>query len=90
MCAGCSYSCQCVLYLLLRHSPIARRLLKCESDDLGEYASDCVLRNKMICAVRLDYGEEEVRRLDLILSTWSDCAQRRDTGQDSLSQIWMQ
>ena len=32
------------------------------------YASACVLRNKMTCAMELDYSEEEVRNVNLTLS----------------------
>ena len=31
------------------------------------YASACVLRNKMTCAMKLDYSEEEVRNVNLTL-----------------------
>ena len=44
----------------------------------------------MTCAEKLDYSEEKVRRFNLTLSSWADCAQRQDTGQEVWSQIqWM-
>ena len=36
------------------------------------------LRNKMICAVNLDYSEEEVRSVNLTRSSSPNCAQRQD------------
>ena len=54
------------------------------------YASACVLRSKMTCAEKLNYSEEKVRRFNLTLSSWADCAQRQDTGQNVWSQIRMQ
>ena len=32
------------------------------------YASVCVLRNKMMCVMKLNYGEEEVRNVNLTRS----------------------
>ena len=54
------------------------------------YASACVLINKMTCAMKLDYSEEEVRSLNLTRSSSLNCAQRQDTGQDVWSWVWMQ
>ena len=51
-------------------------------DEIVEYASACVLRNKMTCAMKLDYSEEEVRSVNLTHSSSPNCAQRQDTGQD--------
>ena len=36
-------------------------------NDPEPYASACVLRNKMTCAMKLDYSEEEVRNVNLTL-----------------------
>ena len=54
------------------------------------YASACVLRSRMTCAEKLDYSEKKVRRFNLTLSSWADCAQRQDRGQDVWSQIRVQ
>ena len=54
------------------------------------YASACVLRNKMTCAVKLKYREEEVRSVNLTRSSSPNCAQRQDTVQDIWSSVWMQ
>ena len=59
-------------------------------DEIVVYASACVLRNKMTCAIKLDYSEEEVRSVNLTRSTSPNCAQRQDTGQDVWSLVWMQ
>ena len=45
--------------------------------------SACVLRNKMTCAIKLDYSEEEVHNVNLTLSSSPSCTQRQDTGQES-------
>ena len=42
------------------------------------YASACVLRNKMTCAVKLDCSENGVCRVNLTVLT----AKGQDTGQD--------
>ena len=44
----------------------------------------------MTCAEKLDYSEEEVRRLNLTLFSCPDYAQMQDTGQDVWRQISMQ
>ena len=59
-----------VLHLLLRHSPIATGLCRYVGASVMKivvYASACVLRNKMTCAMKLDYSEEEVRNVNLTL-----------------------
>ena len=40
----------------------------CMCDEIVVYASACVLRNKMTCAMKMDYSEEEVRSVNLTLS----------------------
>ena len=57
-------------------------------DEILVYASACVLRNKMACAMKLDYNTEEVRSVNLTHSFSPNCAQRQDTGQDVWS--WVQ
>ena len=47
---------------------------------VGAHANACVLRNKMTCAMNMDYSEEEVRSVNLTRSYSSNCAQRQDTG----------
>ena len=49
-----------------------------------------VLRSKMTCTKKMDYSEEKVRRFNLTLSYWADCAQNQDTGQDVWSKIRVQ
>ena len=44
-------------------------------DEIVVYASACVLRNKMTCAMKLDYSEEEVRNVNLTHSSSPNCAQ---------------
>ena len=44
----------------------------------------------MTCAMKLDYSEEEVRRVNLTRSSSPNCAQGQDTGQDVWSWVWMQ
>ena len=36
-----------------------------------------VLRNKITCAMKLDYSEEEVRNVNLTRTSSSNCTQRR-------------
>ena len=53
-------------------SPLAHRhrtlyVCGCKCDEIVVYASACVLRNKMTCAMKLDYSEEEVRNVNLTL-----------------------
>ena len=57
-------------------------------DEIVVYASACVLRNKLTCAMKLDYSEEEV--CNLTHSSSPNCAQRQDTGEDVWSWVWMQ
>ena len=39
------------------------------SDDLVVHASACVFRNKIACAIKLDYSEEEVHIVNFTLSS---------------------
>ena len=48
-----------------------------------------LLRNKMPCAMNLVYSEEDVPSVNLTQSSSPNCAQRRDTGQDVWSWVWM-
>ena len=54
------------------------------------YASACMLRNKMTCAMKFDYSEEEVRSVNLHCSSSPNFGQRQDTGQDIWSWVWIQ
>ena len=54
------------------------------------YASVCVLRNKMSCAMKFDGSEEEEPSVNLTRSSSPNCAQRQDKGQDVWSWVWMQ
>ena len=49
----------------------------------------CVFRNKMTCAMKSDYSEEEVRSVNLTHSSLPNCAQRQDPVQDVWSLVWM-
>ena len=59
-------------------------------DEIVVYVSACVLRNKMMCAMKLDYSEEDVHSVNLTGSSSPKCAQRQDTGQNVWSWVWMQ
>ena len=59
-------------------------------NEIVVHESDCVLRNKMTCAMKLDYNEEEVRSVNLTHSSSLNCTQKQDTGQDVSSWVWMQ
>ena len=60
------------------------------TDDFIMYASACVLRSKMACAVKWDYNEKEVCRVNLTPSPWRVFIQRQDACQDVWNQVWMQ
>ena len=47
----------------------------------------CSLRNKMTCAMKLDYSEKEVRSVNLTHSSSPNSAPRQDTGQDVWSWV---
>ena len=59
-------------------------------DEIIVYASVCVLKNKMTCATKLDYSDEEVRNLNLTHSSSTNCAIRQNTCQDVWSLVWTQ
>ena len=59
-------------------------------DAIVVHASSCVLRNKMTCAMKLDYSAEEVRSVNLTHLSLPNCAQRHDKGQDVWSWVWVQ
>ena len=59
-------------------------------DESAVYAIAYVLRNKMKCAMKLDYSEVEMHSVNLTRSSAPNCVQRQDTGQDVRSWVWMQ
>ena len=59
-------------------------------DEIVMYANACVLRNKMTCAMKLDYSEEEMRSVNLTSSSSPNFALRQDACQDNWSWVWMQ
>ena len=59
-------------------------------DEHVVYASACVLRNKMMCGMKLAYSEKEMRSVSLTRSSSPNCAQKQDTDQDIWSWVWVQ
>ena len=66
-----------LFFLFLPQNIDCGSLYGCMCDEIVVYAIACVLRNKMACAMKLDYSEEEVRKFNLTFSPSSSCARHR-------------